>query len=81
MVKDKLNDQYISCRLYKETAGMSLSSCSSKVGCIYGDHQTNFSSIPGCKVNGIVDPKNIPEDKREKLMPEDLVTKIEMTHI
>lgn len=75
------NDHYISCKFYKETTVMGISNCSSEIGCIYGDHQIDYNLLKGCKVRGVVDPESIPESKRERLMPKDLVTKIEMTHI
>jgi hypothetical protein len=68
----------ISCRHYTPSTGsLGPNTCNAEE-CIYDDQfQYKFNGSAGCKVYGIVNPSQIPEDKRSKLSEEDLKEGIE----
>lgn len=66
----------ISCEYHKEIAGINCY-CSALRKCIYNDdYQILTGDIKGCRVNGVINPENIPLHKKATLKPEQLETRI-----
>ena len=67
----------IRCAYFKEIEGMN-APCSSEK-CIYGDYQICGEGIKGCQVNGHVNPSEIPKSIRDKLTPDDLKARVQLS--
>jgi len=66
----------IPCEYHEEPVSMGCY-CSAPGKCIYhNDYQILTGDIKGCRVNGSINPEDIPQHKRVALTPEQLEARI-----